>query len=205
MSDSKEQPVTIIYPNKQVASQVVELLTRKKPVGWSRKSYATYYRLEYAKQIIPTLDAMIVDRHNKIFRHEDMPRLSLLSLYLWVNQSFKFVRDYLDGPDMGKGKYDKLWREVKVSRDKGVGVSINFENFAATIFKSSDYVKRDEKSKWKLEIEVYLSNPNIKKPLVLDNLLLLAEDIEQMEAELEDIEGIQYSITSKSIKIIKTV
>jgi len=198
---SNDKPITITYPSGKLASQVVDLLVRKRPVGWSRKSYATYYRQEYALQLKKELDNMIETNKDKVFRVENQPRLSMNSIYLFVNQAFHFLMD--NGPDAEK--YRDLWKKVRVERIRGTAVCIRFRDFATDVLRGEDFVSRDDRMKWKKDIDNYLNDDSAVEPLHIEHLLLSPEDIQNVKSELEGLETIQFSVTSKEIKIIKTI
>jgi len=198
MSNDITQPITITYANKQIASQVVDLLVRKRPVGWGRKSYATYYRSEYAMQLKKELDAMIETQKDKVFRLDTM-RLSLNSTYQMINQSFHFLMD--NGPDAEK--YRDLWKKIRVERVRGTAVCIRFRDFATEVLRGEDFVARDDRMKWKKQIDEYLNNDTVCKPLHIQHLLLSPEDMTNLRAELEDLTNISFSVSSKEVKIIK--
>ena len=195
------KPITITYPNGQVASKIIDLVVRNKPIGWSRKSYATYYREEYAEQLKKELDNMIDTKRSKVFRYDIMPNLSPTSIYLWINQSFRYILDNLD-PDK---KYAKLYHSIKIERIKSVGVTISYRDLITNTFKGEDFVARQDKVRWTQQIDDYLSNENVTKPLHIQNLILTPEEVAQLKSELEDLSSIQYSVTSREIKLIKTL
>jgi hypothetical protein len=200
MPDEPNKPVTITYPSGKIASQVVDILVRKRPAGWGRKSYATYYREDYAKGLIKELDSMIETRRNKVFRCESMPHLTLNTIYLWINQSFRYVRDYLDQD----GKYDRLWREIRVERVPRTGVILKFRDFVNDTLHGEDFVAREDRCKWKKQVDDYLTDDDKTDPLHIEHLLLTPEEIDQVKSELSDLGNVQFSVTSKEIKIVKT-
>ena len=194
--------ITITYPDQTTANHVVDLLVRKRPEGWSRKSLATYYREEYAEKLRPALDNMIETGIKKVVR---VDRLSLQSCYLWVNQAWKFIRDYMDGPNSGNGKYSKLWKETKCSRVKGAGVIIEFRNTVNEELIAEDFIAEGGRIAWKKQIDEYLEDKTNIRPFHKDNLLLSTDEQYQLRSELEDLGNIQFSISAKEIKIIKTI
>ena len=199
MSD-EQKPITVTYPDATTASRVVDLVVRKRPLGWSRKSYATYFREEYALQMKRELDSLISSRTAKLFPYEHFPNMSSTSLYLRINQSVRYVLEFLD-PD---GRYAKLWSEVRTEKVKGRGVVIKFRDFVTDDLKGEDFVAKADKVKWKQKIDLYLEGDEMK-PLHIDHLLLSSSEIDEVKAELDGVEGIQFSVSSKEIKIVKTV
>lgn len=196
----EQQPITVTFPDKKTASAIVDLVVRKKPVGWARKSYATYYRPEYAEQLKRELDNMLETNKSKVFRYDMTPSLSPSSIYMWVNQSFRYILDFMD-PDK---KYLNLHHRISIERIKGVGVTISFRPLCSDSFKGVDFVAREDKVKWKKKMDDYLSDNDNIKPLHIDNLVLTSEEVVQLKSELEELTNIQYSVSSREIKLIKT-
>lgn len=203
MSNELPKPITITYPDKQTAQRVVDMLVRKRPVGWSRKSYSTYYRQEYAESIKKILDAIAQDKQPKILRLDQYPSLSINSLYLFVNQSAHYVRDYMDP----EGIYAKQWQSLRVEKHKGHGVTIAYKAFVSANFNAENFVPVSDIPKWKRELDLYLQDDNIVKPFHKDGLMLTPQDMMTLNNELGDLQDagmIQYVVTSKEIKILKT-
>ena len=129
MPDEKDneirQRLKDIFPDEKTAGKVINLVTSKKPDGWSRKSYAPYYKEEYALPLREAVDEMIQTKNDLIYRYEiwctHQTSMSRKTLYFRVNQSIRYLCDYLD-PD---GIYKK-WREttlVQVKRNLGIVIS----------------------------------------------------------------------------------
>ncbi len=188
----------VTFPDNTTAARVVDLVVRKRPIGWGRKSYSTYYRQEYAEQMKKELDSIIETKKGKLFPYDRFPSMSSQSLYLRINHSIHFVLDYLD-PD---GKYAKLWREIKTEKIKGRGVIIKYRDFITDELIGEEYVAKADKVKWKQKIDIYLESDEVK-PLHIDNLILSASEVEEVKRELDGVESIKFSVTCKEIKIIK--
>lgn len=209
--ENKEQPqqtppktVTITYPDGTTAQKVVDMLVRKRPLGWSRNSYATYYNENHAVQVRRELDSMIETKHDKLFRVENMKGMKINTIYLWINQAFRYIIDYYDGPEQGNGKYEKLFNEIKIKKEEGIGVSIRFRDFKAYELRGEDFVIDNDKTLWRNKIDEYLNSDDCK-PFTMGKLLLSSEEVSQLKAELDGLEGIQYSVTNREVKIIKLV
>lgn len=78
-------------------------LERKK----QRQQTQPYYKEEYAKELIPILDAIDRDKTSKKLLARDYPRYRLNTIYTRISQSLSYIIDNLD-PD---GKY-KIIRET---------------------------------------------------------------------------------------------
>lgn len=197
--EDKQKQVTITYPNAETASQVVNLLVRKKPVGWGRHSYSSYFREEYALWVKTILDAMCEDKKPRVLRYDQWKNSSPNTVYLRVNQSWHYLREYLD-PDH---KYEKLLTKIKVERVRGVGVTLAFVETAVDMPLGEVYVPKSDSKKWQKELDAYLNDDTITKPLHISNLILTPEEVAKLKTELEDLTTIQFSVNHREIKVIK--
>lgn len=197
-----EQQITVTFPDKSTASKIVDMIVRKRPIGWSRKSYATYFDEDNAKWLASQLESMIVDRQPRVFRYSMWPNTSPNSVYLRINRAFMYLLEYLD-PD---GKYQKLRHDTKIERIKTVGVTITYRDHEPLEnLKSEVFVPKSETKQWKKKIDMYIDDDSAIKPLHIDNLLLSNDEVELVKSELDGLENIQYSISNREIKIIKSL
>lgn len=197
------RPITVTYPDKATAQQVVNLIVRKNPIGWSRKSHATYFREEYALSIKKILDGLEEDKKPRVLRLDQYPSMSINSLYLFINQASHFLREYMDKDS----KYSKQWQSLKIEKHKGIGVTIKYKDFMVENFNAEVFVPHSDTPKWKRELDLYLNDEKIVKPFHKDGLMLTPLDMATINNELSDLMDaglIQYVVTSKEIKIMKT-
>src|ERR1039457_162000 len=116
------KPIIITFPNGETASKVVDLIVRKKPIGWSRRSYATYYNEAYARWFQKDVDEMMLDMQPRVYKFDMFPTLKKNSVYARINQSKSYLLDFLD-PDK---KYEKFFCYVRIRReDSGVALRID--------------------------------------------------------------------------------
>jgi hypothetical protein len=195
MSDNPK-PITVIFPDKKTVERVIDLVVRKKPVGWGRKSTATYYNQDYARWAAKELQEIIDDGKPKVFRLSG--RYTMNTLYLLINQAWLYLREESDD----KQKWIDLWERCKVARKKGVGVIIQLRETFTDLPHGSDFVDIKEAPKWKRELNDYLEGDEIK-PFHKSGLILSNEDVEQLKIELDGLDNIQYKIDNKEIKIIR--
>jgi len=140
MSDNP-QPITVIFPDKKTVERVIDLVVRKKPVGWGRKSTATYYNQDYARWAAKELQEIIDDGKPKVFRLSG--RYTMNTLYLLINQAWLYLREESDD----KQKWIDLWERCKVARKKGVGVIIQLRETFTDLPHGSDFVDVKEAPK----------------------------------------------------------
>lgn len=192
-------PITVTLRDGSVMQQVVDLVVKKRPIGWSRKSYATYYKLPYALWIQRDIDAMLVDRQPRVYRLDLWPRVRMNALYQRINQAVRFLIEAENGLDPD-GKYAK-WREsVHIRREPGVGVVMEFDAVLEGAPKAEKFIGQTDKPKWKEKMDSWLDSDDIK-PFHQAGLMLTPEEIEQIKLELP--ENIMYSITSREIKLVR--
>ena len=197
--EQSNKPITVTYPDSKTAQRVVDLVVRKRPVGWSRKSYSSYYNDEYAMWIKKELDALFENRQPRVFLYASWKNCSPNTVYLRIHQSWHFLRDYLDP----EGKYEKMARDVKISRERTIGIKLEYKDIANDMPQSEVFVPRTDTVKWKKQIDTYLEDDSIVKPLHLDKLLLSPEEVEKVTEELSGLDSIQFSVSTREIKIIK--
>lgn len=200
MTEQDEQAIKVIFPNKEVMSQVVNAVVKKKPLGWARKSYATYYSKHYAEWIKKDIDGLMLDRAPRIYRYSAWPRVSARSLYLRINQALRFLLDNLD-PD---STYANFMSQVRIKQILQVGVSMALDEVVeGNVPHAEVFIAESDAPKWKQQMEIYLDAESDGTPFHKDNLALTPAMIQQVELELSGLENIIWSVTSKEIKIMK--
>lgn len=193
-----------IFPDPQTASRVVDLVTtRKRPLNWSRKSNAPYYKEVFARQIQRDIDRMIETGEAIVYRYDRWcgeTGMSEQTLYNRINQSIRFLLEVLY---VGDTKYNPWYDKAKIERVSGLGIRVSYvvglgvaENF------SGDFIPQPtDKPRWKLELDAWIESDS-QRPFVKEGLGLTPQQIEQLKVEL-NVEGIQASVTSASVKVIK--
>jgi len=197
MSEEQHKPIIISFPDKQTVQRVVDLVVRKKPLGWSRKSFATYYNEHYALQLKRELDLMLENKKSRLIALGQTMKTTS-TIYLFVNQAWRYLIENLD-PD---GRYGTHKNNCRIQRVHGRGVAIWWRETIDEI-KGEEISEKKDIKKWKMQVDDYLISDDIK-PLHLERLILSVEEVEQLKEELSDLENIVYSVTCKEIKIVKT-
>jgi len=200
MEDNKQ--ITITFPDGKVAKQIVNLVVKKRPSGWSRRSYATYYKLVYAEWLLKDIDAMIADRKRRVYRYADFPKISPSSLYLRINQALMYILDSENGLDPDY-KYAKFRQQVSIKRIAREGIVLEFDEIFEIERGADICVGSHDTPKWKKKMDEYLEGDDIN-PFHQQGLVLTEDEIAQIELELSGLENILYSVSSKEIKIIKS-
>jgi len=196
---NENNPIVISYPNQATAAKVVDILVRKKPAGWSRRSYSSYFREEYALWIKRELDAMDADKKARAFPYSQWKNSTPNTIYLRVNQAWHYLREYMDP----EGKYEKMWHQVKISRVKGYGVTLEYKELASDMPMGEVFVPRKDVCKWKKSIDDYLNDDSRTNPLHITNLILTPDEVKRTTEELSDLSTIQFSVRHNEVKIIK--
>lgn len=209
MSDTDEQikqRLKEIFPSPQVASAVTDLVIHKRPRGWSRKSNATYYKEIYAKQIRDDIDKMIATGNRLVYAYakwcnEEHGDMSPSTLYQRINQSIRYLIEQMDTPER---KYDKWYETVKVERERGLGVTIEFipglssqSTFAAEVVEPKAHMRV-----WERQLDEWLES-NDTEPFVKEGLALSPDDIVSMKNKFKQLSNVMANVTSSCIKIIK--
>jgi len=209
MSESEKQMAArlqSIFTNKVVQQKMVESIVHNKPLGWSRKSQATYYKERYALELKKVLDGMIANNKEFCFGYswfESTFGLGKDSLYLRVYQSMRFLLEKLD-PD---GTYRKFWNEkIEMHRERGKGVTLRFKKEFQTggpVFEPTEVIPESEEPKWKQKMNVWLESDDMT-PFSQNSIILSPEEIASLEIQLSALgDRILSSITAHSIKLVK--
>lgn len=199
-----------IFPDARTASKVVDIVVQgtSRPVNWSRKSNAPYYKEMYAKQLKSEIDKMLSNGNDIVYRYSTWctieTKMTTNTLYTRINQSIRYLIDHMDTPDH---YYAKWYETVRVSREKEVGVIIRFipgircgnlENF-----KADEIQPKEQMPRWRMNLEDWLESSD-PKPFVAENLALTPEEITLFKEQFSNITNVIASVTSASIKVIKT-
>jgi hypothetical protein len=196
---NNEKQVTITLPDGQTAAKIVNFVVKKRPHGWSRRSYATYYKESYALWLKKDIDQMILDRQPIVYRYDKWPNIKAAGLYLRITQAMMYLLDELDTNNV----YHKFREQIRIKRKKGAGIVISFDDVLGDEPQGERFIADEDKPTWYKKMYDYLENVNEVKPLHIDGLLLSPEQIEALQAELEGLSNILFTISSREIKIIK--
>lgn len=196
-----------IFPHPSTASAMVDLIVHKRPRGWSRKSNATYYKEIYAKQMRESIDTMIASGNRLIYRYEtwcneDHGDMSPSTLYLRINQSIRYLIEQMDTDEH---KYAKWYETVRISREKNVGVIVEFipglaneSGFKPDVIEPKDIGRPP----WERQMDEWLESNN-NSPFVKEGLALAPEEIVTIKIKLQQLSNVMANVTSSSIKIVK--
>jgi len=201
----KESAVTAFFKDPSVAKAVTDMVVRKKPLNWSRRSNTAYYKEPYALALKETIDEMLRTREDQIYFYKDFPNVSKTTLYLKVNMSLRYLLDFLDTPE----KLYARWNEMVVIRqERGIGVAIRFipslKDGIVADFKPKAVLPKVEVPKWKQRIDEYLEDARDTKPLHLDKLALTPTEIQDIRDSLSQLRGLMFVVRAFEIKIVKT-
>lgn len=196
-----------IFPDQLTAERIVNLVVTKKPPGWAKNSTATYYNEFYGKWMKKAADIMLSDKEDKMFRFNTFcgvqrELMSEKSLYTRINQSRRFLLDYLDTPEK---LYLKWFNATSCENVKGVGVMIKYRLGVKEIDEEQmpdSVIGEDDRPNWRRRMEDWIESDEVK-PFQQDNLILTPDEILSLKKELALLVGIMASVTSSCIKIIK--
>ena len=194
-----------IFPNPQVASKIVDMVIHNRPLGWSRKSNAPYYKEMYAEQVRDDIDKMVESGNPICYRYakwcNEDTNMSKQTLYNRINQSIRYLIEQLDMPDR---KYRKWYETVHVERVSGVGVTITFivGLHDKQSFRADEVQPRDNMPQWQRRMEDWLESDSIK-PFCEEGLCLSPEQIAELTTNLSNLTNVQASVKCESVKIIR--
>lgn len=203
--DDAQQRINQIFVNPKTASAVVDLVVRKKPPGWGKRSQAPYYKERFGLEMKDVFDSMMSDRQDRVYSLEKFPNMSVQSIYLRVNQSVRYLLEMLDSPEK---KYGRFYEMLSITRERGLGVRISiipeFRDADVSNFKPTVVIPKEQNPQWRQAVDDYLENAQIgDNPLHIENLALTADEIKDLKVSFAQLKGIIYSVTSYHIKIVK--
>jgi len=205
IGNEKENAVAAFFKDPSVAKAVTDMVVRKKPMGWSRRSNTAYFKEPYALALKEVIDEMLRTREDQIYFYKDFPNVSRTTLYQKINMSLRYLLEFLDTPDRLYARWNEM---VVIKQEAGVGVAIRFipalKDGIVADFKPKAVLPKAEVPSWKQKIDDYLEDARLTKPLHLDKLALTPDEMQQIKDSLSQLRGIVFVIRAYEIKIIKT-
>lgn len=207
MSDENEELKNVLK-DPAMQAQAVDMLVRKRPQGWGRRSVAPYYNERTGMEIRAVLDSMIATKKDKLFDYKEANKrwgLNHSSLYLKIYQGIKYLCEQMDTPDR---KYGRFVQTINTTKYRGVGVLLSFKPHCKEDF-VSDFTPRDVEIDtnaplWRIKMMTYLEDTTESKPFIKEGLALDENQIAELKAMLDSIgPTIMHSVTSSSVKIMK--
>lgn len=194
------------FKNPQVAKNVVDMVVRNRPVGWSRRSNAPYYKEVYATALKGQIDQMLADRQDRVFPYAQFPQHSKETLYLRINQALRYLLDFLDDEHKTYSKWNEM---VAITRERGRGIRISyrpeFRDSGLNAFVAVPVEQKSHVPTWKQKVDDYLENGSpADKPLHLTGLCLTVEQLADLKTSMKGLDSVMFSATAQEIKIIKT-
>jgi hypothetical protein len=195
-----------IFPNPQVAQRVVDIVSSKRPRGWSSRSYAPYFKEIYANEVKELIDKMIETGNAIVYRYSvwctDETQISKNTLYHRVNQSIRYLIECLDTPEH---HYARWYETVKIERTHGVGVRIFFITHrpdSPGALKAELVVPQADAPRWKREMEKWIEGDEVT-PFVQEKLALTPDEVTDLKVLIAGLKGIASSITSTAVRLIR--
>lgn len=196
-----------IFPDATVQSKIVNMVVSKRPLGWSHKSNAPYFKEIFGKQLKSEIDKMMSSGEGIIFRYSkwcnDQNGMTPNTLYTRINQSIRYVLECLD-PD---GIYKQWYQTVRIKREPNLGVCVRyipgFNEEGINGFVGETIIGSDEGPRWKREMDEWIEGDD-RKPFIQENLALTPTEITELKIQIAQLSNIMSSITSSCVKLIKT-
>ena len=203
MSDSTEY-VTIRVTKEQAKRFVNVIVPSKRPATWSRRSYSSYYNESYAGVMKDALDQMIQDKQDIVYKYEDWNHISENSLYLRVNHSQRFLKDFMD-PEF---KYSSWLEKCETKRKKhGIVVSLRPEyraTFKMVQTNTCAPVLPPTKKDWRSDLDKFIDSSKPGEKFSVEDLALTREEVLSVKQKFAGLDQFAFSITHTAIKAINT-
>lgn len=218
-----KQEVKKIFANPTVQKAVLNMVDNRRPSGWSSRSYPTYYKEVYARQVQTEIDTMIDnyenhgDRSSIVFdfdtwcgqkdpRTKEREKMSERTLYIRINHSIRFLVDHLDTPDHRYAKWNQV-TDVNISKSQG-GIVISWnKEFVESVEGVAPKVRHvqpeQERPRWERQIEHYLADEHDFAPLIIDRLFLSGDEVLQLKKRFATLSNVMADINGSCIKLLK--
>lgn len=201
-----KQRIGAIFPDAKTQAAVIDLVVAKKPDGWSRSSYAPYYKEFYALQIKPFIDESLKTREDIVYRYSvhctGIDGVSKMTLYNKVNQALRYLLKFLD-PDK---VYFEWYNMVRIDKANPTALFIRYlpefrlANGASALPELT--VPTSDAPIWKRQMTEWLESNN-NEPFIREKLCLSESEIRELKLDLDQLDQIAYSICAISIKIVR--
>lgn len=169
--------------------------------GEESKSVKSYYTEKEAKELIPIIDAMMVDKEDREFRFEDFSAYwKPNTVWIKLNQALKYLVDHLDTEDH---KYRSFRDQIQVRRTKN-GVLFHWVSDASYTNRSwvAHKINPNILAEYKQKVYSFMENSKPGEYLHLENLSLSPHEIEDLNTLLEGNEVFISKISAHEIKIV---
>jgi len=212
--EEKKKLIEEIFPDADIAAKIVEAtIPSDRPAFASKNSIYPYYKQSYAERLKNWLDDMIRTKNDKVLRYSKWctsdTGISERTLYQQIIQSRRFLLENMD-PDR---RYANLFEIIRIRQREGVGVCLEYppgflmaaedklpEEATPVV---EDVTPDPQLPKWRIDLSDWLEDVTNKKPFAKTGLLLTESDILEIKTLLSQVPGIQYSVKSESVKILR--
>lgn len=183
-----------LFPGKNIVTE------RTRPAGQSKRTNNPYYKEKYALELLPALEEIDKTKKDVVFLYKNSPDLSKHSLYLKLNQAFRYVEDNLDfNPP---NKFRNLRAMIHITREKD-GIRFSFiRGKPAGSLIATQIISKDENIIWKDRMEDFFANSKPKDVFIQENLLLSADEIEELKNSTMELPDFICDIQTTYVKII---
>lgn len=190
-----------LQANRDLINRAIDNTLSKRPAGWDKKSVSSYFNNHNAQWMIGNIKKMM-DSRKELFFDCKVFNLSLNSLYHKVNQSIRFMIERLDKDRI----YSNWYSDVVIRKEKGAGaarsgVRIFYRETGVSI--EPELVEPElEIPRWHRKMDEWLESNDVE-PFIMEGLNLTSDMVSGFKKQLSSLGGIEFSVTSNSIKIIR--
>jgi hypothetical protein len=200
------QPSPLNFSKAEVEALVREAIGLKPKVVAQHNAKVRqgqpYYKENYARELIPVLEAMLLDGKDRMYKYAAFRKLKKHTLMCKIQQSFNYLLDHLDP----KGVYTTQ-RDEMLIREEPVGVALRWRRNLDEPLTMPDIVEKDEEHfTWKQKMDRYLSDGLEGEKLELPELALTESEMMEIRTDLEMLNPgcrLLFRVASDKIKIIK--
>lgn len=203
LNSQVEDKLKTYFANPQTRAAIASVISSPRPVGWSHRSKASYFKKVYAEEIKEHIDQQIATGKDLIFRYAtwcEKLGVSERTLYTRINQSILFLVQRLD-PD---GVYSKWYEGVDIDcKSSKFAIVISVAKVEASRNIKPELVEpRQSLPQWRKKLMDWLES-NSNEPFVEEGLALGPEEVLKLREEFLTNDGLLVDINFHAIRIIK--
>lgn len=195
-----------IFQNSDTSSKVIDIVVRKSPFGWGRRSVAPYFTEKHGLEMKQVLLGMISSNEDQIFEYEYFKKrfnLGKQSLYLRINQSMRYVCEFLDDESHTLSRFCSMITIHKEQAGVVLRMKPECRGESPMDFKPKAVISKEALPVWRETLDEYLAEAKVgDKPLFIDKLVLTTDEIREVKVSLSSLKGVMSNVNSYSIKVV---
>jgi hypothetical protein len=170
-----------------------------RPIYWSKRARAPYYRRRFAEEIKSVIDRLLDDKRDKIFLYASFPTLSKNSLYLKIHQAFLFLVEEMDDEKM---TYRNAKDNIAITKES-TGILLTWVPNSPALTTAEDAKDNLIRNEWKNQLDKFLEQAEQGEKLSLTGLHLTQDDLDTLDISLCQLKNFAYKLSPREIHVLR--